>query len=78
MQHSHIQKWGNSLGVRIPMQLAKKLNLQSGSPVTLKIAKDQIVIQPVQYDLDTMLKQISPKNCHHLVLDGTQLGNEEW
>ncbi len=78
MQHSHIQKWGNSLGVRIPIQLAKKLNLQSGSPVILKIAKDQIVIQPVQYDLESMLKQISPKNSHHLLLDNQQVGKEEW
>ena len=75
---SHIQKWGNSLGVRIPMRLAKILQLHPGSPVTLEIENGRIIIQVPQYDLDTMLQAITAKNRHHVMLDDEQIGNEEW
>ncbi|MCE5317627.1 MAG: AbrB/MazE/SpoVT family DNA-binding domain-containing protein [Parachlamydia sp.] len=76
--HSHIQKWGNSLGVRIPIQLAKRLNLHPGSPVTIDIEDGRIVVQTPQYNLETMLEQITPLNRHHLQLDDTREGKEEW
>lgn len=78
MHSSHMQKWGNSLGIRIPKQLAKRLHLFPGSPVTLTVEEDKIIIQAPQYDLDTMLKSITPKNRHHLALEDKQKGNEEW
>ncbi len=55
--HTYIQKWGNSLGIRLPMRFAKKLHLYSGSPVTIEIEDDRIVIQIPQYDLEAMLKE---------------------
>ena len=75
---AHIQKWGNSLGLRIPMQLAKQLKLHQGSPVTLEIEQGRIIIQPPKYNLEMMLKDITPKNQHHQILDDEQRGNEEW
>jgi len=75
---TRIQKWGNSLGVRIPLQLAKQLNLHQGSSVNLGVEQGCIVIQPPKYDLDAMLNQINRKNQHHQILEDTQKGNEEW
>ena len=75
---THIQRWGNSLGLRIPMQLAKQLQLHPGSSVTIEIEDNRIIIQSPKYDLDKMLKDITPENQHHLLLDGKQKGNEEW
>lgn len=75
---THIQKWGNSLGLRIPMQLAKQLNLLPGSSVMLEIENGRLVIKTPQYELDKMLEQITPKNQHHILLDDAQKGNEEW
>lgn len=75
---THIQKWGNSLGLRIPMQIAKKLHLSPGSLVTLEIENGRLVIQAPQYDLDSMLEAITSKNRHHLALDDNQAGREEW
>ncbi len=75
---AHIQKWGNSLGLRIPMQLAKQLKLHQGSSVTLEIEDGRIIIQTPKYDLDMMLKDITPENRHHQILDDEQQGNEEW
>jgi antitoxin MazE len=75
---AYIQKWGNSLGLRIPLQLAKQLNLHQGSAVTLEIDHDRLIIQPPKYCLDTMLSEITPKNQHHPILDDDKKGNEEW
>lgn len=76
--HARIQKWGNSLGLRIPVGLAKQLQLHSGSPVTIKIKDGQIIIQSPKYELDTMLKEITLHNVHHQVLEDGPKGNEEW
>ena len=75
---THIQKWGNSLGLRIPMQLAKELQLHQGSPVTIEIDDHRIVIQVPKYNLDSMVKEITAKNQHHVHLDDVQTGREEW
>ena len=75
---AHIQKWGNSLGLRIPSQWAKQLNLHQGSAVTLEIDQDRLIIQPPKYSLDAMLSEITPKNQHHQILDGDKKGNEKW
>jgi len=73
----HIQKWGNSLGLRIPIKLAKKLQLHPGSTVDLEVEDGRLIIQSPKYDLDTMLKGITPENQHHFLYDGPW-GHEEW
>lgn len=76
---THIQKWGNSLGVRIPIHLAKQLQLQSGSVVRISIEEGRLIIEPQKYDLNIMLKEITPHNLHHLELeDNGLIGNEVW
>lgn len=75
---AHIQKWGNSLGLRIPLRWAKLLNLHQGSAVTLEIDDGRLIIHPPKYCLDTMLNEITPKNQHHSILDDGKKGNEEW
>lgn len=75
---ARIQKWGNSLGLRIPMQIAKQLQLHPGSTITIEVENNRIIIQSPKYDLDLMLKNISSKNKHHQLLDDEQYGNEEW
>jgi antitoxin MazE len=76
--HSHVQKWGNSLGVRIPIDLAKQLHLQPGSPVSLKIEDGRLIVQTPRYTLNKMLEGITSKNTHHHeLLDDSAIGNEE-
>ena len=60
------------------MQLAKQLKLHQGSRVSLEIEHGRIIIQSPKYNLDTMLKDITPKNQHHLILEEEQLGNGDW
>lgn len=76
---AYIQKWGNSLALRIPLRWAKQLKLHQGSAVTLDIDQDRLIIQPPKYCLDAMLSEITPKNQHHSIhLDDDKKGNEEW
>ena len=74
----HIHKSGNSLGIRIPMKLAKQLHLYPGSPVNLEVEDGRLVIYNPQYTLESMLETITPKNRHHLSLEDGQRGGEEW
>lgn len=76
---TRIQKWGNSLGIRIPIHLAKQLKLHAGSVVNISIEEGRLIVDSQKYDLDLMLKDITPENFHHLEIeDKDQLGNEAW
>lgn len=75
---THLKKWGNSLGIRIPMQFIKQLDLHDGSSVTLELHEGRITIKPPKYNLESMLKEITPKNLHKPIFDDKQHGNEEW
>lgn len=60
-----IQKWGNSLGVRIPSHMAKDLSLESGSSVEILQEQDRIVIQPRnQQNLKDIIDLITEENIH--------------
>lgn len=77
--HSQIQKWGNSLGLRIPSQIAKKLNLHEGVSINLEVENGQLILKTNKYTLENLLDQITPENQHNVVLDNVQLrGKEEW
>lgn len=41
-----VSKWGNSLAVRIPQNLAKEINLTEGSEVELILEDGNLVIRP--------------------------------
>lgn len=43
-----IQKWGNSLGIRVPKALAEELRLQSGSKVELEASNGALMVRPVR------------------------------
>ncbi|MEQ8677297.1 MAG: AbrB/MazE/SpoVT family DNA-binding domain-containing protein [Aggregatilineales bacterium] len=62
-----IQKWGNSLALRIPKALATETGLDSDSPVEIRVVDGQIRIVPVQkprYELDALLDEITADNLH--------------
>ncbi len=75
---THIQKWGNSLGIRIPMKLSQHLNLKPGSIVDVMLEDDHLVIQPKRYQLEEMLAEVTPENCHHEIFTDSIKGKEEW
>jgi antitoxin MazE len=76
-----IQKWGNSLALRIPRAVARDTQLQNGSVVNLAVRKGAVIIEPVKktkYRLDDLLKSVSKKNLHASVDTGPAMGREVW
>ena len=74
-----IQKWGNSLGVRIPKSVIEKVNLSEHSEVEVESKNGTIVIFPAkkQYSLEALLNQITKGNLHR-EHDFKTEGNEVW
>ncbi|PJZ69356.1 AbrB/MazE/SpoVT family DNA-binding domain-containing protein [Leptospira perolatii] len=76
---SVVQKWGNSLGIRIPKSLATELELNDGSRVDLQYEGDKIVIYPLKkVSLEEKLARITKNNLHTELDTGTSVGNEAW
>ncbi|MEK7353303.1 MAG: AbrB/MazE/SpoVT family DNA-binding domain-containing protein, partial [Chloroflexota bacterium] len=44
---SRVQKWGNSLALRIPKSFADEAGIQKETPVELSLADGKLVITPV-------------------------------
>lgn len=64
-----IQKWGNSLALRIPMSYAKNIHIHQGSAVDMILIKNKIEIRPKshakkKYVLSEMVKRITKDNVH--------------
>lgn len=80
---SHISKWGNSLGLRIPQLLAQQMHIKKGDTVKITIDEkhNRIIIQKKQlpkYDLKSLLEQVNDKNLHDSVEWGSPRGKEIW
>ncbi len=78
---SRVQKWGNSLALRIPKPLAAEVGLQDNSPVELSLCEGKLVISPVaktDVNLDDLLAKITKKNLHGEVDTGPARGTEAW
>jgi antitoxin MazE len=73
---SHIRKWGNSLGVRIPKAWAEKIRLQEGTRIHLRLENDTIIIHPERDSLENLLSQVTPNNVHEEVNTGDSVGRE--
>ena len=58
-----VNKWGNSLGVRIPQPLANEVGLTVGTEVTVEVVNNTIVISLVKrkYQLEDLLVGVTPE-----------------
>lgn len=71
--------WGNSIGVRIPKDLAKKAGIGIDSTVEIDKADGGIIIKPVgkkEYSLKELVRGITPQNRHSEVNFGRPKGKE--
>jgi antitoxin MazE len=78
---TRIQKWGNSLAVRIPGALARTHGLEQNSQVDLSMIKSALTITPVTRPkprLVDLLNRITPANTHGEVGTGKPQGRETW
>ena len=64
------QKWGNSLGIRIPKEAADRIGIEQGSEIELYVTENEkiITLKPKRlqkkYTLEELLSQITPENRH--------------
>ena len=79
---TNIQKWGNSLGVRLPKSIALNQSLKVGSRVVVTETKTGIAIEvvkkPRKYTLAELLKGVTKDNLHKETDWGDPIGNEIW
>ena len=76
-----VQKWGNSLALRIPKAFAIDAQLENDSVVEISIVKGKIIVTPVptsDWTLDELLAGITKNNIHNEVDTGFTIGNEVW
>lgn len=68
-----VQKWGNSLALRIPKAFAVDIQLKNDSLVELSIVKGKIIVTPIpapSWTLDELLAGITKDNLHNEVDTG--------
>jgi len=78
---TRIQKWGNSLAVRIPRPFAEESNLHEDSAVDISLRNGKLVVAPLQeqeFTLEHLVKGITPQNRHTEIETGEAIGNEIW
>ena len=74
-----IKKWGNSLALRIPKDIAQTLHIENNSVLELNIKEGALVIEPQQTSLlESLVSRINVDNLHTEVDTGKAVGNEEW
>ncbi|NUM74839.1 AbrB/MazE/SpoVT family DNA-binding domain-containing protein [candidate division KSB1 bacterium] len=76
-----VQKWGNSLAIRIPKSLALDTKIEDGSFVNLSLVRGKLVAAPIQsqeYSLEQLLAGISDDNIHKEIDTGKAMGKEIW
>jgi antitoxin MazE len=76
-----IQKWGNSLGLRIPRTFAAEAQVGEGSTVDLSVEGGRLLVRPLRarrYTLSELLKKVTRRNLQSEVATGAPAGRETW
>jgi antitoxin MazE len=78
---TRIQKWGNSLALRIPKSFAKEVGLEQDSPVEVSLEEGKLIIVAApesRLTLRRLLAQVTKDNLHAEFDTGTATGSEVW
>lgn len=78
---TRVQRWGNSLAVRIPKAFALEAGLSDNTRVTLSLVNGTLLIAPLpisDYSLDTLLAGVTDQNIHAAFDTGLAVGDEAW
>lgn len=76
-----VQRWGNSLAVRIPKAFAEEVGLTDDSPIEMRLVKGGLLVEPSSEwlpSLDEMLLEVTESNLHDEVDAGPAQGSEAW
>lgn len=77
---TRIQKWGNSLAVRIPKPFADEVGLQQSTEVEVSVKEGELRVAAVRprWDLSELLEKVTKRNRHAEVEMGPAAGREVW
>ena len=78
---AYVQKWGNSLALRIPAAFARETGLDPGSEVDLALEEGRLVVTPRRrraFTLDGLVSGITEENRHDEVRTAGPQGSEAW
>ena len=75
-----VQKWGNSLAIRIPNSYAKDIDLKQGSLIDIVKEKDRIILKPRKKSikLSDLISKVTKDNLHNEIDTGENVGKEIW
>lgn len=76
-----MSKWGNSLAVRIPKEVAEKANLREGDSLILEVESQGTIALKAEDAIPTLkqlVSKITKDNVHSEVDWGAPVGNEQW
>jgi len=78
---TQVQKWGNSLALRIPKAFAAELGLGADAEVELTLEEGRLVLHPHvsrEQRLTALLDRVTRDNLHAEVDFGPSAGGESW
>lgn len=78
---ARVQRWGNSLAVRIPKPFAADLGLEEGAAVELTLDDGSLTLRPAPqpaYRLEDLLESVTRSNRHGEEDLGSAAGREAW
>ncbi len=78
---ARVQKWGNSLGIRIPRALAQEVDVAADTEVEIAARNGKILISPLgkkALTLRQLLLRVTNANLHKEVESGSPVGKEGW
>src|SRR5437588_9760304 len=75
---ARIQKWGNSLALRIPKSFAAHSNFEQGSVVDLLLDNGRMIVEAKEkdYSLEELLARVTKNNLHSEIDFGAPVGKE--
>lgn len=76
-----VQKWGNSLALRIPRAFAAELGIEKDALVELSLEDGRLVVTPLrepELRLEELLARVTDENRHSEWDTGPAVGNEAW
>jgi antitoxin MazE len=71
-----LQKWGNSVGVRLPKPMLEQVGLKEGAQVEVLVEGDHLVIRRERLKLADLLAQCRPENRPDPIDFGPPVGRE--
>lgn len=78
---ARVQKWGNSLAVRIPKSFASQSHLGQNSVVEMSVEDGKIILFPVpqqETTLEQLLEGVTAENLHNEMKTGAAVSQEAW